>query len=162
MRLALRVGATSLLWFGLWLLLVEKFTADELLIGAACALLAGAASEVTWRAHLIALAAKPRLLFQIWRLPWSFLVDTLSIFEVLALHLFTSRKAESLLLSVPFEAGEADDPDHAVRRALAIGYTTMTPNFVVIGIDSEKNTLLYHQIKKSAVPVMTVRLGARP
>lgn len=154
--------ALSAVWFGLWLLLEQKFTADELIIGAVCALVAGAATTIVWGDHLTSFAADPRLLAQAWRLPAIMLSGTWEIFSVLALHLFTRRKAESLLLTVPFDAGRGDDPEAVARRALAIAYTTMTPNFVIIGIDPEAGTLLYHQIRKSDVPELTKRLGACP
>ena len=42
--------------------------------------------------------------------------------------------------------------DAGARRALAIAYTTITPNFVVVGIDKERAQLVYHQIKQSPIP----------
>lgn len=155
-------GALGGLWYGLWLLLVEKFTPDELLVGIPCALLAAAASQVAWQRHLTAFGANPRLLAQAFRLPWIFVTDTWEIAVVLFAQLLLGRPAQSLLLEVPFDAGEEQDPDAAARRALAIAYTTMTPSFVVVGIDRERRTLLYHQIRKSKVPRMTRELGARP
>jgi multisubunit Na+/H+ antiporter MnhE subunit len=160
-RRLVHVAAFSAAWFGLWLLLVEKLTPDELGVGAFCALLAGAATEVVWGEHLASFAAKPRMFAQVWRLPWIALSDTWAIFVVLALHLFTREKASSQLRTVRFDPGR-DDPHAGARRALAIALTTMTPQFVVIGIDDEEGTMLYHQIRKGEVPEMTRRLGAQP
>jgi multisubunit Na+/H+ antiporter MnhE subunit len=160
-RVAGRIAALTLLWLGLWLLLEQKWAADELLIGAACALVAALATEAAWGVHLTSFAARPRLLLQAWRLPWIYLSGTVEIFTVLALHLFTRRKAASLLREVRFDAAP-DDPQASARRALAIGYTTMTPNFVIIGIDQERCTMLYHQLRATEVPEMTRRLGACP
>ena len=73
----------------------------------------------------------------------------------------TMRKpAKSLFYSVPFDTGGDSDED-AFRRALAVGYTTATPNFVVVGIDREHRRLVFHQIEDSEVPEMTKQLGAR-
>lgn len=49
-----------------------------------------------------------------------------------------------------------------MRRALAIGYSTMTPNMIVIGIDHERGRMLYHQLERSPIAEMTRKLGARP
>jgi uncharacterized protein YbjT (DUF2867 family) len=65
------------------------------------------------------------------------------------------------LLAVPYDPISEDAADAALR-ALAIAYTTSTPNFIVIGIDRKRGQLVYHQIKKSPVLPVTVKLGARP
>lgn len=162
MKRLLRGGALGVLWFGAWLLLVEKFDPPELVAGAICALIAAIASELAWGTHLNQFTGNVRALVQAYHMPWLMLQGTVEIFKVLFRHLFTSKKAESLMLAVDFDAGEADDPNDAMRRALAIGYTTMTPNFVVIGIDQDKGRMLYHQIARSEVPKMTRNLGAKP
>lgn len=156
----LRIVALTALWFALWLGLVEKLSVAELTIGAGCSVLVGAASELAWGEHLTAFSGAPRLLLQAWRLPKLFASGTWEIVVVLARHLFTSHKAQSVLRMVHFDAGAADDPEAAARRALAVAYTTMTPNFVIIGIDREARTMLYHQIAPSPVPLMTQKLGA--
>jgi hypothetical protein len=95
-------------------------------------------------------------------LPWLFARGSIDIFATLLRQLFGGAPAQSLLQEVAFDVGAEDDPDAVARRALAIGYTTMTPNFVIIGIDRQRRTMLYHQIDRSPVPEMTRRLGARP
>ncbi len=161
MRRVAHVVAFSAAWFALWLLLVVKLTPDELTVGAVCALIAGAATEAAWGEHLTSFAAQPRMFAQVWRLPWIVLADTWAIFVVLALHLLGRKEAASRLRTVRFDA-RSDDPHAAARRALAIALTTMTPQLVVIGIDADEGTLLYHQIRDGEVPEMTRRLGAQP
>lgn len=156
----MRTLALWAVWLGLWIVLVEKFSAAELTTGAVCTLLAALASELAWGEHLTAFSGNPRLLLQAWRLPKLFVSGTWEILVVLARHLFTRHKAQSILRMVRFDAGQADDPEAAARRALAVAYTTMTPNFVIIGIDREGHSMLYHQIAASPVPVMTQKLGA--
>ncbi|TMA33768.1 MAG: hypothetical protein E6J88_00480 [Deltaproteobacteria bacterium] len=73
--------------------------------------------------------------------------------------MFLGRSAESLFFSVPFDAG-GDDDESAFRRALAVAYTSATPNSVVIGIDRKRGLLIYHQLRKSRIAEMTRRLGA--
>jgi hypothetical protein len=81
--------------------------------------------------------------------------------QVLARQIFLGKPADSLFHSVRFEVG-GDDDESAFRRALAIAYTTATPNFVIVDIDRERGLLVYHQIKQSRIPEMTRQLGARP
>ena len=162
MKRLFRATILSALWFGAWLLLVEKFEPAELVAGAICALIAAVASELAYGTHLNKFTGNLPALVQAHHLPWLMMTGTVEIFAVLFRHLFTRRKAQSLMLACDFDAGATDDPNDAMRRALAIGYTTMTPNFIVIGIDQKKGRMLYHQIARSDVPKMTQKLGARP
>jgi hypothetical protein len=43
---------------------------------------------------------------------------------------------------------------------LAVAYTTMSPNFIVLGINTKEKGLVFHQIERSGVPKMTKNLGA--
>ena len=162
MKRLLHFGIQSALWFGAWLIFTGKFTWAELAVGAVCSVAAAFASDIAWGSHLTAFGADARALAQAYHLPWLTLQGTVEIFKVLFRHLFTRHKAPSLMLAVDFDCGAADDPHDSARRALAIGYTTMTPNFVILAIDEKKGRMLYHQIAKSPVPKMTQKLGARP
>jgi hypothetical protein len=61
---------------------------------------------------------------------------------------------------MPFDAGGSDAAS-AARRALAIAYNTMPPNFVVLSIDLAKRVMVVHQIEPSPMPLMTQNLGAK-
>lgn len=63
------------------------------------------------------------------------------MFKALGKQLFTKKGADSLIRAVPFEVGD-DDAHSAARRALAVTYTTLTPNFVVLGIAHKQALLL--------------------
>lgn len=150
------------MWLGAWLLFTGRFTRGELVVGAVCALLAAVASEIAWGTHLTAFGADPRALAQAYYLPGLMVADAVQLFKVLFRHLFTRHEAQSLMLVVGFDGGAPDDPNDAARRALAIGYTTMTPSNVVLGIDEKKGRMLYHQLEPSDLPKLTRKLGARP
>ena len=162
MKRALHLAILALLWLGAWLLFAGKLTPAELFVGALCALAAAVASEIAWGTHLTAFGANFRALAQAWRLPWLIVHDTVVIMKVLLRHLFTRHEAQSLMLTVPFDVGATDNPDDAARRALAIGYTTMTPTTVVLGIDYRTRRMLFHLLERSPLPKMTRILGARP
>jgi hypothetical protein len=48
------------------------------------------------------------------------------------------------------------------RRVFATFYTTMAPNFIVIGIDYRQSRMLFHQLERTSVSMMTKDLGAQP
>lgn len=144
----------------LWHVFEGKFALDVLLYGVVACTITLLAARVVLKERLSPLRTQFRFLAQAWRMPKLIVVGTWEVVAVLARQIFLRKPAESLLFSVPFDAGD-DDEDSAFRRALAIGYTTATPNFVIIGIDREKGLLVYHQIQKSEVPEMTKRLGAK-
>jgi multisubunit Na+/H+ antiporter MnhE subunit len=150
----------ALLAFGAWLAFTQRLAPTELLAGAAAAAVAGFAGRLVWAHNGATFQGEARSLLQAWRLPWYALQGTAEILAVLGRHL-AGRPAPSLLLSVPFEAG-GDDPRSAARRALAVTYTTITPNFICIGVDRRRGRLWYHQLRRGSVPRMTVALGARP
>lgn len=150
-----------LIFYGAWLLFVAKMEKAELLVGVPVAALGATASQIVWEKKLARFVPRLRWIAQGWRLPIYMFTGTWEILVVLARHLFTRKKADSLLYAVPYES-PGDEDDATMIEALAIGYTTMTPNFVVVGIDHERKLMLYHQLAQSDVLEMTKRLGARP
>jgi multisubunit Na+/H+ antiporter MnhE subunit len=144
-----------------WFVFVGKLGWDELIVALVCAAIAASASQLVWSQHAAAFRDHSGKFLQMWRLPKYMITGSWEIFSVLLRQLFGGKRAESLVLQVPYDP-VSDDPGDAALRALAIAYTTSTPNFVVIGIDRERGRLVYHQIKRSPVLPMTVKLGARP
>ena len=158
-RAALISGAEFFLLLGLWMIFVSMPKLDELLVGIGAALIAAFADGVvkakrfaTFYPHLKSMA----LVF--WE-PWYALDGTAAIFAALAKHLM-GKKSEAQLRAVPFNSG-GDDPESAARRALAIMYTTIPPNFVVVGIDRDKDLMLVHQVSPTPTPLIAKRLGAK-
>lgn len=150
-----------LLHLGLWFLFVAQLSIDELLAGMAAAAVATAAAAVFEALGLVKFRPLLRSLVQAWRIPWYLITGTGEIFHGLAKQLFTAGGAPSTLRAVPFVVG-GHDSESTARRALAVTYTTITPNFIVLGIVSEQGLMLYHQILPGKVLPITKQLGARP
>jgi len=153
-----------LLWalsFALMMLYVGKIAPDEALFAAVGSVVTATASKIVLENRIAPLRTEWRAVAQIWRVPKYVVVGTWEIVAVLARQIFLGKPAESLFYGVRFEGG-GDDDESAFRRALAIAYTTATPNFVIVGMDRDRGLLVYHQIQRSEIPQMTKNLGARP
>jgi len=154
------VAGAFFLSFVSWYLFVGRLGTDELWGAIPGSALAALATYVVLEQRIIWFRDGKDLL-QAWRLPGYMVTGTWEIFQVLFAQLFAGKPAPSLLLQVPYE-DVGDNPREAARRALAVTYTTSTPNFIVLGIDREKAMLVFHQIKRGPVLEVTKRLGAKP
>lgn len=159
------LGSRLLFWalhwagaFCLWLLFVNTTHVHELWMAAAASTLAATAAEVVREQPFASFRPRITWLLEAWREPWYILQGCALILWVFIKHLFHSEP--SVLRQVVFDSG-ASDPKSAARRAIAIVYTTTPPNFVVLGIDLDKQVMLVHQVSQSETPVMTKNLGAR-
>jgi multisubunit Na+/H+ antiporter MnhE subunit len=157
----LLVAGAFALAFVTWFLLVGRLGTDELWGAIPGSLLAALATWVVFEQHVVGFSDRAGHLLEAWRLPGYMITGTLEIFRVLLRQLFAGKPASSLLLAVPYDA-LGDDPGDAAKRALAIAYTTSTPNFIVLGIDHRRGTLVFHQIERGPIMEMLKRLGARP
>jgi hypothetical protein len=83
------------------------------------------------------------------------------IIVILLKDLLGIRRAGSFYRVCGFKTSKSD-PQLVARRILATFYTTMAPNFIVIGIDFRQSRMLFHQLERSSVSQMTKALGAQP
>ena len=130
--LAQHLGFFLLYWgagFLAWLAFTGTFKRWELLIGAACAGFAAWGAELARSGGVAAFRPKPAWVFEGWRLPWYIVQGCAQILWVMFRNVF--KHEQSVLRSVVFDGG-GDDPKSAARRALAVTYTTMPPNFSLI------------------------------
>ncbi len=144
-----------------WIIFVGTFSLHELLIGVLGALLATTGLSIINRSYPARFQPRLMELLSLWRLPGSLVSDTWKILALRAKDLRSIRTANSLFRVVPFRAGEKDDPRATARRVLAVIYTTITPNTVVLGVNTNDQKLLLHQLVRGPVSRMTEDLGAR-
>lgn len=159
-RLARLFATTVPGLFVLWLVFVGTFSGWELLVGAGVAVLGGFAMAVVEHADHAHFRPSLRDLLQAVFIAWLLIQGTYEILWVSTRDLLGGRKAVSAFRIVGFQAGELCDVRDTGRRVLAVGYTTMAPNFIVLGVNTNKNNLVFHQIERSGVPRMTKNLGA--
>jgi multisubunit Na+/H+ antiporter MnhE subunit len=161
-RIVILAGlSVSVFYYVFWLIFVGTFASHELLIG-----IIGAALATVGLAVVVAYDPSrfsPTMigLLSLWRLPWYLISGTWEITVVAAKDLLGIQRAKSLFRVVDFKAGDKEDPHATARRVLAVTYTTAAPNFIVLGINTSDQKLLFHQIERSSVPKMTQELGAQ-
>jgi multisubunit Na+/H+ antiporter MnhE subunit len=159
--LLLPMSLTLLTQWALWLIYTDSTGYREMIAGAIAAAIATLAVMVFTIQGNLSFQLQWKDVVQAIYLPWFALEGTWEILQGLAIQLFTRKGAQSFIGAVPFDVGQ-DQPRPAGRRALAVAYTTITPNFVVLGIVHAQGLLLYHQIVPGKVRAMTRHLGARP
>ncbi|HZZ39035.1 MAG TPA: hypothetical protein VFE06_07885 [Acidobacteriaceae bacterium] len=142
-----------------WVACVSTLRSHELLVGAVAVMLS--VTSCLFVARTLPLRFRPTLgeIAQMWRLPANVISDLILITLVL-IRDFAGERAPSYFRSAPWSAVENSGRDTA-KRALAISYTTVSPNCIVVGIDCGRGQVLFHQLKKSPVPTITRNLGAK-
>jgi len=145
----------------LWIVLTGTFALHELLLGILAALLATLGLGTVNLKYPARFRPTLGELLAFWRLSWYLLSGAGEVWLVAARDLVGGKPANSIFRLAEFEAGEQEDPHCTARRVLATAYTTVAPNFIVLGVNSRERKLLFHQIERSAVPKMTKGLGAK-
>lgn len=159
---SLGLSALSLLLIAaLWILFVGGTRRDEMVVGAGVLFLSGAFLFQIWRTETLHLEVRWEDFVHGWRIPWYVVSGVYEIIAILAKDLFGVKRADSFYRVSGFKTSKSD-PRLIARRAFATFYTTMAPNFIVIGIDYHQSRMLFHQLERSSVPRMTKALGAQP
>jgi multisubunit Na+/H+ antiporter MnhE subunit len=147
------------LLLGLWMLFVSKLQLAEAVVGVFAAVVATIADSAVKGERFARFAPHSRDLLLVFWTPWSFVRGTILILGELARRLLSTRSRERLT-AVPFHAG-GEDAHSSARRAVAITFTSISPDTIVIGIDHERNFMLMHLLPAQPVPKIAKRLGAR-
>lgn len=149
-------SVTALLLVGAWWLFVGTVSPQEWVVGA-LAIAAATVYESRVRAvEPLLLHLSARDVAQAWRLPGTVLSDAWIVTRLLVLDFWGAKKADSRFRLAPFYSGAAGDDPHArERQALAVAYSTVSPNSIVLGVDRERNLMLFHQVERRPLPTLT-------
>lgn len=144
-----RRAAGWLVWWvllmSLWVVLDDSIALDELLAGA------GAAALAAFLAELVSYQAATRFRMRVeWlgpalRLPGQVARDTVIVFAALGRRLLRGEQPPSGFREIPVPFGGSND-EGVTRRALLVGGRSVAPNTFVLGIDSERNVMIVHQL----------------
>jgi hypothetical protein len=77
------------------------------------------------------------------------------VFRVLVLHVTGRRRVRGTWHAVPLRHGREGNPRDAARRALAIAAVSVSPNSVVVGVDPDRDELVFHQLSSSPQEIET-------
>ncbi len=153
--LSVAAVAVLLLWAGF----TAGFKVHEMLVGAVATAATVAFLANVLRTETFAFDLRLRDVLQVWQLPAAIARDSWILIVVLFKDLLGWERAGSFYLTCGFKTSRRD-PLLVGRSALAVMYTTMSPNMMVIGIDPEQSLMLFHQLKRDAVPEYSQALGA--
>lgn len=145
----------------LWIVLVGGIRHNEMLVGVGVVFLSCAFTYKVQQIETLRADFHIADIAQGWRVPWYIMSGVYEIVLILLKDLLGIKKADSFYRVSGFKTSKSD-PQLVARRILATFYTTMAPNFIVIGIDFRQSRMLFHQLQRSGVPQMTKALGARP
>jgi hypothetical protein len=145
MRLLPAAAFGTALGAAFYLLLIDTISAPELYAGAGVVLLA-AAAFVAAREEAFRQAIKPQWLLGSWRVLASLPLHIVLVCRDALVQPFTRTPARGQFRVVPFSAG--DEPLDRGRRALAESLGSFAPNTIVLGVDTERELLLVHQLHR--------------
>ncbi|HZQ56198.1 MAG TPA: hypothetical protein VFB14_28670 [Bryobacteraceae bacterium] len=154
----LKYGAGWAAFLALWLLFVSTISLSELAAGAVGSGIALLALNRSVKADPLCFHPRAHWLAEARRLPGMLLHGLAALFAVL-IRRVQGKRPTSVLQLARFSAGGSTPRDGA-RRALLVLLLTTPPNSVIIDIDTERNLVMFHQVKKTSVPEIVRELEA--
>lgn len=129
----------------IWMLLVDTFDPEELLVGAVAAAIAATLAITMHRRGFVRFWPRAAWLRQTPALAWSVVVDCALLGQALWRTAVARQRVEGISIRVPFHHG-GDDGRDVARRALVNFAVSLTPNSYVIDIDPDADSLLVHRL----------------
>jgi hypothetical protein len=132
---------------GLYLLLIDTTDTPELLVGAGITILAATAFSLARERYLAAETVRLAWLARIFRPVAQVPSDIVVVVGAALEQLRHPRDIQGVFRAVAFPCGDDDGRDIG-RRALAESLGSFAPNTIIIGVDSERELLLGHQLRR--------------
>jgi hypothetical protein len=129
-----------------YLVLIDTASLPELLVLVAVALLGAAAFAISLAQGFTEATISIVWLLRAWRVLASVPLQILLVCREALSQLVDRRPARGELRMVPFHGGQAGRD--IGRRALTESLGSFAPNTIVIGVDTERNLLLVHQLRR--------------
>jgi hypothetical protein len=145
------VGFTSAFAFSgaFYLLLIDTTDLPELYVGCSAAVLAALAFEVARKEGIAGGSVSPRWLLRLWAVVGRVPADLLRLSWTALLQVASPRSSRGVLRAIPFGPGGGTPARETGRRALAEALGSLAPNTIVIGVDTDRNLILAHQLRRS-------------
>jgi multisubunit Na+/H+ antiporter MnhE subunit len=129
----------------LWVMLDDSLATDELLAGAAAAAIAALVAEVASYQAATRFQMRIEWLVPALRLPGQVASDLVTVYAALWRRLTRGEQPDSAFVTEPVRFGD-DTPAGVTRRVLLIGGRSVAPNAFALGIDSDTETMVLHQL----------------
>ncbi len=117
-----------------WIYFVGSVHLHEMMLGAVVVALSTAFCWLIFKSQTLPFDVRGRDLLQVWRVPGEIVKDSISLIAALLRDLFGGERIGSFYRVCGFKSSKRD-PILVGRSALAVMYSTMSPNMIVIGID---------------------------
>jgi hypothetical protein len=131
-----------------YMVLIDTVDLPEVYAAIGAVLLAGAGYEAARRQGFAEARISLRWVARGWRVLVGVPRQIAWVSWQAVAQLVAPRQTRGTLRAVPFRAGGEGSRDVG-RRALAEGLGSLAPNTIVIGIDSEHDLLLIHQMRRN-------------
>jgi hypothetical protein len=144
-----RVLAWVLGWVfaaALYLLLIDTTSLPELIVGAVAAALAATGLELAREQGIVGESIRWRWLLRLHRPLLKLPVDVALVSWAALAQLIRRRSSRGRFRAVRFRCGQDEQLDSG-RRALAEGFGSFAPNTIIVGIDTERELILAHQLR---------------
>lgn len=137
----------TLIGGGFYFLLIDTASLPELYVMAGVAVGCAVAFELAREQGFVEARIVPWWLLTGWRVMLKIPLDiALLCFEALV-QLVAPRPVRGEFRAVPFRATD-EEPHDAGRRALSEWMGSVSPNTIVVGVDSERQLVLVHQLHR--------------
>jgi hypothetical protein len=161
-RLKVPVGflVAVLIGGGFYLLLIDTTSLPELYVLAGVALACGIGFQLAREQGFVEARVLPWWILRSWRLIWRIPNDIgIVCWEALA-QLVHPRRTRGVFRATRFTATD-ETPAGVGRRALAESVGSVSPNTIIVGVDTKRKLLLTHQLRRHGPPedLDVTRLG---
>lgn len=129
----------------LWVWLDDSLGTDELLAGAGAAALAATVAELASYQATTRFWMRFEWLAEALRLPGQVASDMVTVYRALWRLLTRGEQPASAFVTQPVKFGD-DTAEGVTRRALLIGARSLAPNAFALGIDSDTDTMVLHEL----------------
>jgi hypothetical protein len=159
MRRLLRTAVGAVVALGLYMILIDNVSSPELYAMAAIVLLAGLAYAASLEQGFAEAVIRPRWLLTVWRPVLSVPRHLAQVTMEAMAQIFHRRSSRGQFRAVSYAGGESQQD--IGRCALSEALGSLAPNTIVIGVDTERQLLLVHQLHRSggAEELDVLRLG---
>jgi multisubunit Na+/H+ antiporter MnhE subunit len=147
-HVARRMGAWLVWWallMAFWVVLDYSTERNELLAGAGAAALGAFLAELVTDQAATRFRMRARWLLPALRLPGQVARDTVIVFAALWRRLARGEEPASEFRELPARYG-GDTAEDVTRRVLLIGGQSVAPNAFALGMDSDRDVMVIHQL----------------